>query len=93
MGEGPNVNEFLAAILPVCWKGHWLNMDEMVQLTRYHPSSIRWCLRQLKTGEEGGFIIRKRKRQPTYQGIWEFYIKRKPAQMRLPFEEATGRTA
>jgi len=87
MGEGPKVADFLDAVLPLCWRGQWLSMDEMMQLTKYHPSSIRWCLKQCKTGEEGEFVIRKRKRVPEYQGRWEWYIKRKPAQMRFPFRE------
>lgn len=80
------VEEFLDVILPLCWRGQWLTVDEMMELTKLHPSSIRWCLRQCKTGAEGGFIIRRRKRQPS--GKEEFYIKRKPSQMRLPFEAA-----
>lgn len=88
MGTGPDVNVFLEKVLPLCWKGYWLSMDDFVELTKYHPSSVRWCLKQLQTGEEGGFVIRKRKRQPEYKGIWEWYIKRKPAQMRFPFQEA-----
>jgi hypothetical protein len=89
MGSGPSVDVFLEKVLPICWRGQWLSMDEMVQITKYHPSSIRWCMRQLKTDAEGGFIIRKHLREPAYQGIWEFYIKRKPAQLRLPFESAS----
>jgi hypothetical protein len=81
------VDFFLAMVLPRCWKGQWLSIDEIMELTHLHPSTIRWCIRQLKTGAEGNFIIRKRKRDPDYRGQWEFYIKRKPAQLRLPYEE------
>lgn len=81
------VAELLTIILPICWRGQWLTIDEMMQLSHLHPASIRWCLKQLKTGEEGEFIVRKRRRQPEYKGIWEFYVKRKPAQMRFPFTD------
>lgn len=82
-----SVHVFLQAVIPLCWKGQWLSMDEIMQVTGLHPSVIRWCFRQLKTGEEGEFIVRKRKREPAYRGVWEFYVKRKPAQLRLPYVE------
>jgi hypothetical protein len=83
---------FLETILPICWKGQWLTIDEMMELTKLHPSVVRWCLRQCKTGEEGDFIIRKRRRpQPGCE--LEIYIKRKPAQLRLPFYENAGTSA
>lgn len=81
------VGDLLIQILPLCWKGHWVSIDEMMDLTKFHPSVIRWCLRQLKTGKEGNFIVRKRKRAPEYKGTWEWYVKRKPAQQRLPFAD------
>jgi hypothetical protein len=84
--EHARVQAFLHIILPICWKGHWLSISEMTELTKLHPASIRWCIKQLRTGEEGGFQIRRRKRQPEYKGITEYYIKRKPAQMRFTFE-------
>ena len=80
-----HLDELLVVILPVCWKGQWLTVDEMTQLSKLHPSSVRWCLRQLKTGEEGDFIIRKRRRAGSALNPMEIYIKRKPAQQRLPF--------
>ena len=87
--EIPRVDYFLNAVLPLCWRGQWLTVEEMMELTKLHPSSIRWCLKQLKTGKEGNFIIRRRKRSDFDQRL-EFYIKRKPAQMRLPYEEKTA---
>jgi hypothetical protein len=84
------VGDLLIKILPLCWTGQWLSIDEMTQLTKFHPATIRWCLKQLKTGDEGGFIVRKRKRQPEYKGQWEFYVKRKPAQMRLPLGDSAA---
>ena len=83
------LENFLAAILPVCWKGNWLSVDEMTELTQLHPSTIRWCMKQLKAGSnrnERAFLVRKRIRQPIYKGKHEYYIKRKPAQMRLKFD-------
>lgn len=85
--QPPRVRDFLEAILPICWKGFWLSMEEMVVLTKLHPGSIRWCIRQLQTGEEGEFIVRRRKREPLYKGTMEYYIKRKPAQMRFNYDE------
>jgi hypothetical protein len=85
------VGDLLGLILPICWRGQWLTVDEMMELTRFHPATIRWCLRQLDTGKEGGFVVRKRKRQPEYKGQWEFYVKRKPAQLRFPFSESENR--
>lgn len=79
------VGELLIQILPLCWRGQWVSIDEMMELTKFHPSVIRWCFRQLSTGKEGDFIVRKRKREPQYRGVWEWYVKRKPAQQRLPF--------
>lgn len=61
-------------------------MDEMVELTKFHPATIRWCIRQLHTDEEGGFVIRRRKRQPIYKNVTEYYVKRKPAQLRFNYE-------
>lgn len=84
--EFPRVSLFLEKILPACWKGRWLSMDEMVEITKFHPATIRWCLRQLRTGEEGGFVVKRRKREPLYQGVAEFYVKRKPQQMRFEYE-------
>jgi hypothetical protein len=86
----PRVDQFLEVILPVCWKGRWLTVDEMTDLTKLHPSSVRWCLKQLSTGAEGDFIIRRRRRPAAINGPMEFYIKRKPAQMRLPYGEQTA---
>jgi len=88
MNTTMRLDDFLVIILPRCWKGQWLTVDEMTELTKLHPSSVRWCLRQLKTGMEGDFIVRKRRR-PLPADKQEFYIKRKPAQMRLQFEEPT----
>lgn len=85
----PRVSEFLEKILPICWTGKWLSMDEMVKLTKLHPASIRWCIRQLRTGEEGSFTVRQRKRAISPSGLTtvaEYYIKRKPSQMRFSYE-------
>lgn len=81
------VEKFLGAILPICWKGNWITVDEMAELTQLHPSTIRWAMKQLRTGKEGDFIVRKRIRQPLYKGKHEYYIKRKPAQIRMRFDE------
>lgn len=89
--ELPRVEMLLDKVLPLCWKGQWLTVEEMMELTKLHPSSIRWCMRQCKTGPEGDFIIRRRRREPS--GKNEFYIKRKPAQLRLPYESSGEKTA
>lgn len=83
----PRVKDFLEAVLPICWQGFWLSTEEMVALTKFHPASIKWCIRQLSTGKEGNFIVRRRKRQPIYKGTMEYYIKRKPSQMRFNYDE------
>jgi len=80
------VELLLEAILPLCWKGQWLTVEEMTELTKLHPATVRWCMRQLRTGKEGEFVIRKRRRAGAPLGPYEFYVKRKPAQMRIPFE-------
>jgi hypothetical protein len=77
--------EFLEKVLPVCWRGKWLSVDEMAMLTGSDMRSVRWCIRQLQTGKEGNFLVRKRKREPTHD-VTEIYIKRKPAQMRFKYE-------
>jgi hypothetical protein len=82
-----SLERFLEIVLPVCWKGQWLTVAEMGQLTGYEASMVRWCVKQLKTGKEGNFIVRRRVRPPDYRGQHEFYIKRKPAQQRLVFVE------
>ena len=84
------VEKFLSVILPICWRGKWLSVDEMSELTQLHPSTVRWCMKQLKLEKnrrERAFIVRKRVRAPIYKGKHEYYIKRKPAQMRISFEE------
>ena len=87
--ELPRVENFLLVVLPICWKGNWLTVDEMTELTHLHPSSVRWCIKKLTTGPEGEFIVRRRRRQMFLNPPMEFYIKRKPAQMRFAFEGKT----
>jgi hypothetical protein len=83
--ELPRVAEFLSTVLPIFWKGTWLTVDEMTELTKLHPATIRWCIRQLQTGEEGEYVVRRRTRGMAVK-IPEFYIKRKPAQLRFEYE-------
>lgn len=80
------VEKLLTAVLPLCWKGHWLTMDEIVEETKMHPGSIRWAMKQLRTGEEGDFLIRRRRRTMGPNTVPEFYIKRKPAQLRFEYD-------
>lgn len=80
------LDDFLLCILPLCWKGRWLTVDEMAEVSKLCPANVRWCLRQLRTGPEGDFILRRRKREPAVLGKTEIYIKRKPAQLPFPFE-------
>ena len=82
MVEQP-VHEFLDLILPLCRMGSWLSMDELVDLTKLRPPTIRWCVRHLPTGEEGAYIIHRRKRPPRYKNITEFFIDRKTVQQRF----------
>lgn len=87
------LEKFLEIILPVCWKGNWLSVEEMTELTGLHPSTVRWCMKQLKAEssnrKERAYMVRRRMRQPIYKGKHEYYIKRKPAQMRMTFQEPT----
>jgi len=62
MKDQSRVEFFLKRILPLCWRGQWLTVEEMATLTQFDPRDIRRCMRQLKTGMEGNFTVRRRKR-------------------------------
>jgi DNA-binding transcriptional regulator GbsR (MarR family) len=85
----PSVGVFLEKVLPFSSRGQWLSIDEIAELTKSHPASIRWCMKQLKTGAEGNYLLKRRKRQGVRKEIFEFYLQRQPVQLRLPFQEAS----
>jgi len=84
-----SVNVFLERVLPFSGRGQWLSIDEIAELTKSHPASIRWCMKQLRAGAEGNYLLKRRKRPGVRKEIFEFCVQRRPVQLRLPFQEAS----
>lgn len=66
--------------------GKWLSLAEIELFTGYPQASISAQLRHLRKEAFGGHIVRKRRREPAYRGVWEYHVKARPIQLKLMFE-------
>jgi hypothetical protein len=64
----------------------WLTLAEIEQVTRYPQASISAQLRHLRKDAFGSYIVRKRRREPAYRGIWEYLVKKRPRQLNFVWQ-------
>jgi DNA-binding transcriptional regulator GbsR (MarR family) len=64
----------------------WMTLGEIEQVTRYPQASISAQLRHLRKESFGAYIVKKRRREPAYKGIWEYFVKKRPQQMNFSWE-------
>lgn len=72
----------------------WLTLGEiethlktMFPNVQFPQASISAQLRHLRKDAFGAYLVRKRRREPAYRGIWEYSVRKRPIQTKFNFGE------